>query len=178
MPIPKARVGLTLHTQASAVGYGCFTPVGDVLTDDKGHYELKALPQKQDWIIHASADGYWPNKNETGIINRATDREQAGPIILKKPILSVSGIVVDGRGKAVANIPVYLRGEGQPDLDAKTDNQGKFSFDKVCSGNLSISAKNETLFGIIETEGGSKDVRIVASPRFAPKPDTTDDSGS
>jgi beta-lactamase regulating signal transducer with metallopeptidase domain/protocatechuate 3,4-dioxygenase beta subunit len=178
MPIPKARVGLILHTQASAPGYGCGTPVEDVLTDDKGHYELKALPQKQDWIIHASADGYWQNKIETGIINRTTDREEIDTIILKKPILSVSGIVVDVDGMAVANIPVYLWGDGQPDLASETDTQGKFSFDKVCRGSINICAKNKTLFGIIETQGGAKDISIVASPRLAPKPDNTDDSNS
>ncbi len=169
-PIPNARVGLTLHSQASAPGYGCGTPVRDVLTDDKGHYQLRALPQKQDWIIRANADGYWRNKIETGTINRITDREEAGAIILKKPILSVAGIVADSRGKAVANIPVYFRGEGQPGLDSQTDTQGRFRFDNICAGAVRINAKNKTLFGTIETQGGTKDIRLVVSPRFEPKP--------
>jgi beta-lactamase regulating signal transducer with metallopeptidase domain len=166
LPIPKAKVGLTLHTQASAPGFGCGTPVEDVLTDDKGRYEFKALPQKQDWIIHASADGYWQNKIETGTINRTKDSEEIDAIILKKPTLSVSGIVIDGEGKAVANIPVTLWGDGQPDLRTETDIQGKFRFEKVCPGSINISAKNKTLFGTIETQGGAKDVKIVASPRI------------
>jgi hypothetical protein len=168
-PIPKAQVSITLR--------GAGTPVESIVTDDKGRFELPALPQRQEYGVSAKAEGYWRNGITTGVINRVTDREEVGPIILKKLILSVSGIVVDGSGNAVVNIPVYLWGEGQPDLSTETDAQGKFRFDNVCSGSLSISAKNKTLFGIIETEGGAKDVWIVAYPRFAPKPDTTDDSG-
>ena len=61
-----------------------------------------------------------------------TDREDIGAIILKRPILSVSGIVLDSGGKPVANIPMHLWGIGQPDLDSKTDEEGKFRFEKVC----------------------------------------------
>ena len=103
IPIAGSSVGLSLHSHASAAGYGCGTPVGPTLADDTGCYEFKALPQKREWIIRASADGYWPNRISTGVINRITDSEEVGPIILKKPNRSVSGVVVDEVGKPVAN---------------------------------------------------------------------------
>ena len=100
------------------------------------------------------------------MINRTIDREEVGPIILKRPILSVSGIVVHPGGKPVADIPVHLWGQGQPKLESKTDAAGKFLFEKVCCGPVEISARNEVLFGKIETEGGAKNAKLVVGPRF------------
>ncbi len=160
-PIPGAEVGLSLRR-----GWACGTPVRKVITDEKGRYTFPALLQKQEYINYAKTEGFWPNQITTGIINRITDREQVGPIILKRPNLSVSGTVLNANGQLVADIPVYLEGEGQPDLDSKTDAQGRFLFEKVCSGPVRISAKNNTLFGTIETEGGTKNVKMVVRPRF------------
>ncbi|MHC4352271.1 MAG: secretin N-terminal domain-containing protein [Planctomycetota bacterium] len=165
-PILGAVVGLSLIR-----GWGAGTPVGDVVTDEQGRFELAALPQRQEYGVRANAEGYQRNMIKTGMINRMTEWEQVGPIILKKPILSVSGIVVDGSGKPVGGIGVYWRGEGQPRLTSETDTQGRFRFDKVCAGPVRINAKNETLFGTIETQGGVKDIRLVVGPRFAPQPD-------
>lgn len=162
-PILSARVALSLIR-----GWGAGTPVRDVITDYQGRFELPALPQRQEYGVIANAEGYWRNGIKTGVINRVTQVEEVGPIILKQPILSVSGIVVDGRGKPVESIPVYWRGEGQPRLDSKTDAQGRFRFEKVCSGPVQISAKNGTLFGVIETQGGAKDIRLAVGPRFGP----------
>ena len=161
VPIPGALVGLSLRR-----GWACGTPVKKVVTDDRGRYEFPTLPQRQEYINYADAEGFWPNQITTGIINRTIDREGVGPIILKRPILSVSGIVVHASGKAVADIRVHLQGEGQPELDSKTDADGRFVFERVCCGPVEISAKNEALFGKIETEGGAKDVKLVVRLRF------------
>lgn len=161
VPIPGAAVGLRLRR-----GWACGTPVKNAVTDGRGRYEFPTLPQQQEYVNHADAEGYWRNQITTGVIGRRIDCEEVGPVILKQPILSVSGVVVDDSAKAIDNIPVYLWGEGQPDLDAKTDAQGRFSFEKVCCGPIQISAKNDGLFGKIHTEGGAKNVKLVVGPRF------------
>jgi protocatechuate 3,4-dioxygenase beta subunit len=166
-PIAGAKVNISLIR-----GWGAGTPVRKVITDKSGRFEIPTLLQKQEYGIGANAEGYWRNVIKTGIINKITDREDIGTIILKRPILSVSGIVVDGGGKPVANIPVYLHGDGQPNLDSKTNGQGKFKFEKVCSGPVQISAKNQDLFGIIDTQGGAENVRIIVTPRFEPNTNT------
>ena len=163
-PIVGAVVGLSLIRD-----WGAGTPVKDVVTNYQGRFELPALPQRQEYGVGAKAEGYWRNGITTGVINRVMQVEEVGSIILKKPILSVSGIVLDGSGKPVEGIPVYWRGDGQPPLDSQTDAQGKFTFEKVCQGPAKISAKNETLFGTVETQGGAKDVRLVVGPRFGPR---------
>jgi protocatechuate 3,4-dioxygenase beta subunit len=163
MPISGAQVGISLIR-----GWGAGTPVREVTTDESGRFEIPTLLQKQEYGIGANAEGYLRNAMKTGTINKITDREDIGTIILKRPILSVSGIVVDGGGKPVANIPVYLRGNGQPTLDSKVDEQGKFKFENVCSGSIQISAKNQDLFGEVNTQGGQENVKITVSPRFEP----------
>ena len=80
-----------------------------------------------------------------------------------------AGAIIDQSGKPVANIPVYFRGKGQPRLDSQTDAQGRFKSDKVCSGPVQINAKNETIFGTVEAQGGFNDVRLVVGPRFGPR---------
>jgi hypothetical protein len=162
VPIPGAKVGLSLRRW----NWACGTPVRKVMTDAKGRYTFPVLPQRQEYINYAEAEGFWQNQITTGVINRITDCEQVGPIILKRPNLSVSGMVLNVNGRPVADIPVYLEGEGQPKLDSKTDVEGKFLFENVCSGLVQISAKNKVLFGKIETEGGTKNVKLVVGSRF------------
>ena len=161
MPIPGAEVGLSLRR-----GWACGTPVRKVIADKNGRYEFLVLPQKQEYINYAEAEDFWRNQITTGIINKVTDHEQVGPIILKRPNLSVSGVVLHDDGRVVADIPVHLGGEGQPNLDSKTGAEGKFLFENVCSGVVWVSAKNKVLFGKIETEGGVKNVELVVRPRF------------
>jgi len=161
-PISGAKTSVSLIRGS----WGCGTPVKETITNNQGRFELYCLPQKQEYGVQARAEGFWRNQIKTGIINSITDREEVGPIILKRPILTVTGVVVYASGKVVANIPVHLRGDGQPYLDSTTDANGNFVFEKVCCGPIRISAKNDALFGKIETEGGAKDVKVVVHPRF------------
>jgi hypothetical protein len=161
-PVPGAKASISLIK-----GWGCGTPVKEAITNEQGRFEFYGLPQRQEYGIQAQAEGFSRNQMTTGMINRTVDREEVGgPIILKRPVLSVSGIVVHANGKAVADIPVYLHGEGQPDLRLKSDAEGRFTFEKVCCGPVQINAKNDTLIGTIETEGGAKNVKLVVRPRF------------
>ncbi len=160
-PIAGAKTSLSLKR-----GWGCGTPVKEVITNDNGRFELSCLPQRQEYGVQSKAEGFWRNQITTGIINRIVHQEEVGPIILKRPILTVSGIVVYANGKSVADMPVYLHGEGQPDLRSKTDANGRFVFEKVCCGPIQINAKNDSFFGKIETEGGVKNVKLVVRPRF------------
>ena len=170
-PISGARVGIGLRIEAFTTGvaglHGIFTSIRSTSTDDKGRFELKALPQKQEWIIYTSAEdnGYVDRRVTTGIINTITDREDIGQIILKKPNQFVSGIVVDGTGKPVANCRVGVQGEGQPERTTETDAEGKFTLEKICVGSIEIWAKlDSVLYGTVEAQAGRKDVKLVVLP--------------
>jgi uncharacterized GH25 family protein len=170
-PISGARVGIGLRIEAFTTGvaglHGILTSIRSTSTDDKGRFELKALPQKQEWIIYTSAEdnGYVDRRVTTGIINTITDREDIGQIILKKPNQFVSGIVVDNAGKPVANCRVGVQGEGQPERTTETDAQGKFTLEKICVGSIEIWAKlDSVLYGTVEAQAGRKDVKLVVLP--------------
>lgn len=164
VPIPEAKVGLSLRR-----GWACGTPVKSTITDKQGRYEFRVLPQQQEYINYAEAGGYFKGAITTGIINRITDCEKVGPIILKKANLSVSGVVIDDTGKPVANCPVGLRGAGQPQRQTKTDAQGRFTLDGICSGDIEIWAKlDNVLYGTLQARAGQKKVRLVVSPMRKP----------
>ncbi len=160
VPISGANVHLSLRK-----GWSCGTPVKNVVTNAAGRYEFAALPQNQEYINFANAEGFWQNGITTGIINTATDRAEAGTIILKRPNRSVSGIVVDNTGSPVPNCSVGVRGGGQPQRQGETDAQGRFTLKEICSGPIEIWGKLDgVLFGTVETEAGQENVRLVVSP--------------
>lgn len=84
--------------------------------------------------------------------------------MLKRPNLSVSGVVVDEAGQPVADSPVGSRGIGQPQRLAKTDSAGRFALTEVCCGPVEVWAKlGRALYGTVEVQGGQKDVRLKVS---------------
>ena len=72
---------------------------------------------------------------------------------------------MDVDGKPVADCRVGSRGQGQPDnRTAKTDDQGKFTIEKICPGDIEVWAKLDgLLYGKIETQAGKKNIKIVVS---------------
>jgi hypothetical protein len=84
-------------------------------------------------------------------------------ITLKEANLNLSGIVVDANGNAVEAAKVHCWGNGQPELRTRTDPEGKFSIENICQGKLRIQARKGRLSGVIDTEGGEGNVRIVLS---------------
>lgn len=158
-PIPGAKVGISLIKGS----WGCGTPVKSVITDDKGHYEFRALPQKQKYGIGANAEGYVRKSINTGLINLKKVVAEVEPIIPKPTNMSVSGIVMDVNGTAVVDAEVSVAGEGQPyNRKAKTHAQGKFKLKNICSGSISISASTESgLKGDILNAQAGDNVKII-----------------
>jgi hypothetical protein len=160
VPIQGAKVHLSLRK-----GWEGFTPVKNAVTDAAGRYEFPALPQNEEYGNFARAEGFWEHGITTGIINTVVDREEVGPIILKRPNRSVAGLVVDGAGKPVANCPVGVQGEGQPQRQTQTDAQGRFTLSEICAGPIEVWAKlGSVLYGTVESEAGREDVKLVVSP--------------
>jgi len=159
-PLSEAKVGLSLKRS-----WRCWTPVEPVTTDSAGRYAFRTLPQNQEYVIFARAPGYWEDGISTGLIYGKQGVADPGRIILRKPILSVSGVVVDDNGKPVAGIEVGTRGNDQPDCRTQTDTQGKFTLQGMCRGHAEIAAKlGRALYGTIETQAGRQDVRLIVRP--------------
>lgn len=159
-PIPDACVTLSLKKS-----WRCFTPVGPVTTDTAGRYTLRALPQNQEYVLFARAADYWPDGISTGLVYNKQTLLDPGRIILRKPVLSVSGVVVDGAGKPVGNIKVGTSGDHQPARTTQTDASGRFTVQGVCRGDVEVWAKlDRALYGRVETQAGRQDVRLVVQP--------------
>ncbi len=168
--IPGAKVSISLIR-----GWGCGTPVKSVITDDKGRYEFRALPQKQEYGIGTNPEGYGRISITTGLINIKKDVAEVEPIVLKPTNMSVSGIVMDVNGHSVEAATVILNRKGQPHRETKTDAKGRFTLNNICDGNFILDAtKTHQLTGYIpNVQAGAEDVKIVVfqwpQRRFTPE---------
>ncbi|OHB57412.1 MAG: hypothetical protein A2Y07_04300 [Planctomycetes bacterium GWF2_50_10] len=112
-----------------------------VKTDANGHYNIKALVPDRKYSFNATADGYgqgYSNNIEAGEAENSVIEVE--PITLKLATLTVSGIVVDENDKPVEGVNIQCYGQGQVNIQTKSDKQGNFTLAKVCEGELNLSA--------------------------------------
>jgi hypothetical protein len=164
-PVGGARVGLSLTDKGGI-------PVKDVNTNDRGRYEFKGLPQRQEYSILARARGFNAGGVTTGLIQDENDVAEVQQIVMKPMNMSVSGIVMDVDGKAVIDAEVKMQGtcengDDQPhNRKVRTDTQGKFTLENICSGSLDLFVKAAGGLGAsaLGVQAGAQDVKIVAFP--------------
>jgi protocatechuate 3,4-dioxygenase beta subunit len=177
-PNGKGIADVEVRTMMRGPQWGSTIGRKAVIADSDGKYEIKALPPGRTYSVYARAEGYGESRGEEISTEAAVDdRLDAGKLTLAVANLSVSGIVVDDDNKPVAGARINSYGDNQPYRDAQTDVDGKFTLEKVCAGNIRISANKTAatrLYGYVETEGGATDVTIVISersmsPRYEPK---------
>ncbi|HIJ67349.1 MAG TPA: hypothetical protein HPP51_03580 [Planctomycetes bacterium] len=162
--IPSAR----LLTMLQGPRWG--SSIGRYLTaDDEGNYEIKALTPERMYSIQASAEGYGRDRIVVEAGQAVDNRFDAETISLLAANLSVSGVVVDSNDKPVSSVSVSCYGEIQPrNQSQKTDAEGKFKLENICAGRVRISANkggDKHLYGSVETDGGTADIKIVISER-------------
>lgn len=169
-PISGARVSLFFRGSRFSSSFG-----KDTQTDTQGQYSFTALAPEQKYSVNISnAKGYGSGSQEIEPGTSVT----VEPIVLQTADRRLSGQVVDVDGKGLATVNLHCYGEGQPTLTGTTDNEGRFVFDAVCAGPISISANynqaGNYLYGNVRTEGGAQDVKVVVtqqggSQRYVPK---------
>ena len=123
-------------------------------TNVPGRFEIPALPPDRRYGVNVSAPGYgqkYVNVAETEV---QAGRVELDPVELKVANLKVAGQVVDSDDKPVVGAHVSLYGEGQPNANTRTDRDGRFSFDRVCEGQVQLSASARNSHGSISAEGG------------------------
>ncbi len=137
------------------------TPVAKAKTDPNGHYGIKALPLGHQYRLEMTCDGYGPQAIEGWgeIVSGAFETMRT--VKLNEAGLSVSGVVVDANGNPVDAAEVRCWGNGQPEHQTRTHANGKFLIEGVCQGHLRIQVRKERLSGVINTEGGSQNVKII-----------------
>ncbi|MGA2093459.1 MAG: carboxypeptidase regulatory-like domain-containing protein [Sedimentisphaerales bacterium] len=170
-PIAGARVGVNLRVS----NYGASFDNDVVVTDQEGRYEYKAIPEGQKYSVSARADGYGESYTQVDADDAVNNRLEITPLTLKAAALSISGIVVDVNDKPMANVEVSVNGQGQQFRRGATDGHGKFTIDKLCEGQVQVSANVRSIgsgsmpmYGNVSAKAGDTDVKVVVGP---PMPD-------
>ena len=166
--IEQARLVILLRTPTQGSG------LYNTITEYEGTFEFRGIPTGHEYSFAASASGYgteWMHDINAGH-NYAQKDYNLEPITLPIANLSVTGIVVDVNDKPISGARLWTDGEGQPNHNVRTDAEGKFTIDKVCTGDLRIFATvrgENPPGGYARTYGGATDVRIVV--KDIPSPD-------
>jgi len=140
------------------------------VSDENGHYEIRALWPEKRYSITAKAKGYGTQSIDKYFIDDALDhRIELEPIVLKKTDMSISGVVLDNDGKTVADARVSCYGDGQPSRSTATDKEGKFTIENVCAGSINIHViktdvkLSSPMFCRTYAKGGATDIKIILS---------------
>jgi hypothetical protein len=158
--IELAHVSILLHTPTQGSG------LYDTITDSEGMFEFRGIPTGHEYSFATRASGHgtkWVHDIYVGH-DFAQKDFKLEPFILAIADQSVSGVVVDANDKPVSGVLLWSDGEGQPNHNIRTDAEGKFTIDKVCTGDLRIYAtvrSGTRPNGYALTYGGATDVRIV-----------------
>jgi hypothetical protein len=168
--IPAARVAVLAHVSGTVSNMTAQT-----LCDADGGFSLRAVLPADAAVTHrlcVDASGYGPKSYvEIEVSDRAGAVTDLGRIALVVANESLAGIVVDANDRPVAGIPIFLHGAArevsQPPKTAATDEGGRFRFDRICRGAVSLQANFRTSsqgWGGAKTEAGRQDVKIVLHP--------------
>ncbi|MEX0774178.1 MAG: carboxypeptidase regulatory-like domain-containing protein [Phycisphaeraceae bacterium] len=133
--------------------------------DADGQFRLTALPAQVDYTLTATAPGYGQHRWR---IEAATAGEPitAPQVKLPKADQELTGTVVDTAGKPVARAVVYVYGDTQPQQQAQSDAQGKFTLRGLCAGYVEVTAQAggpPQLWGQNYAKVGGVPMKIVVS---------------
>jgi hypothetical protein len=130
--------------------------------DGRGLFNFTALPPgPSDYLVTASAKGYGVGTAYIGYSGTNTNRYELVPIVLKRADRRLAGRVVNPDGTPASEVSVSFFGEGQPRAgEVKSDKEGKFVFESVCEGPITMNAHQETLGGGTYCEGGGTNVVV------------------
>jgi len=114
--------------------------------------------------VYASAQGYGSVSKNVGKNQSRTNSIQLAPFKLKLADLELAGQVQGTDGKPLPGAQVSINGNGQPNGNMRTDENGHFHF-KVCAGPIQIFAWSQSGTGRnnsanVQARGGDKDVVV------------------
>jgi len=131
-----------------------------ILSDEQGRIRAEVLPLGESYGLYVSAKGYGSGQQEMDAADPKADHYDFPPLVLKIADRKLAGRVLGKDGKPVAGAQIYIRGDDQPNGNAITDADGRFAFDAVCAGPLSVSANSKGNSGSADAMGGDMNVVI------------------
>ena len=131
-----------------------------VLSDGQGRFQATALPAGERYGWYLSAPGYGSGHEEMEVADPKADHYDFPPLVLKLANLKLAGRVLGADGKPAAGVQVWMNGDGQPNGNATTDADGRFVYDAVCAGPITVSANGKGSYGSADAVGGDTNVVI------------------
>jgi protocatechuate 3,4-dioxygenase beta subunit len=125
--------------------------------DAQGCFSFPALPRGRQYSVAASARGYGMASGELEAEDAKPGHYEFPTLVLKEAGLRLAGQVLGPDGEPVAEAEVTFSGQGQPGQGqpgmphTQTDSRGRFVFDEVCEGRVSLFAHG---YGPPETRPG------------------------
>jgi Carboxypeptidase regulatory-like domain len=136
-----------------------------ILSDEHGRIQAEGLPMGERYQLSVSAPGHGNAVQEMDAADPKADHHDFPPLILKIADRKLAGRVLGTNGAPVAGVQVWMYGEGQPNGNATTDANGRFYYDAVCEGALTVNANYKGLSGSAEALGGDTNVVIRFNAR-------------
>jgi protocatechuate 3,4-dioxygenase beta subunit len=131
-----------------------------VHSDEQGRIQMEALPMGERYGFSVNASGYGSAQEEMDAANPQADHYDFPPLILKVADRKLAGRVLGVNGAPVAGAQIWMQGDGQPAGNTTTDADGRFAFDAVCEGPVSVNANSKGAGGSAEAMGGDTNVVI------------------
>lgn len=159
-PLAGARVNLNIM----AGNMGGMVEYEPVKLDSDGTFTIPALPMGQQYYVNVSAKGYGSAYKRIGKTQSGTNSIQLSPFKLRVADRPLAGQVLDADDKPVPGAQVNINGNGQPNGNVRTDENGNFKF-TVCDGPLQIFAWSQSRpgrnnSGNVQASGGDTNVVV------------------
>ncbi|MGD1084549.1 MAG: carboxypeptidase regulatory-like domain-containing protein, partial [Verrucomicrobiota bacterium] len=133
----------------------------------QGLFSFTAMPQgRQYFIQQVTAKGYGAAYSEVKAEDTKTNHYEFPAFVLKRADRKLSGQVLGQDGKPFAGAEVNFSGVGQPrrqiwsSASVKSDTNGRFAFDAVCEGQVTVSVNYNNTRGNISAQGGDTNVVV------------------
>lgn len=154
-PITNANISVLLQTE----NMGFMITREQIPVDAQGKVVIDGLPMGERYGIWATAVGYG-NLNQTmDSADPKADHYDFAPSVLRLADRKLAGRVLGTDGKPAAGVNVWMNGEGQPNGNATTDVDGRFSF-AACEGPVTLMANGQGFNGSSDAVGGDTNVVI------------------
>lgn len=155
-PLANAQAQLLFRTDRMS------SPLGQsVRANDEGKFEIRGLPAGRRFSVTVSAKGYGQESHEAETAEGQNPRLELDTFQLLVADQHIAGFVLDSDDKPVRGAWLYCYGEKQTGQSGQSDAKGHFSFDKVCAGNLQISANSQNGgFASAQAEAGDTNITI------------------
>jgi hypothetical protein len=136
-PVTNAMVSLLLVSGNTASSLSLQRPS---TVDAQGAFSISNLPQSQRYTLNLAATGYGRASRQLAAAETALASLPLPPFILRVANQKLEGQVVDTNGAPVPRARVNLSGTNQPGGSTLTDANGRFVFNQVCEGPVSLFA--------------------------------------